>query len=468
MTRTGKWNFFVSYTKDDRVWAEWIASTLEAAGYRVLIQALDMVPGTNWVFAVDEGIRRAERTIAVTSKAYLESEWGRLEALGAVYRDPLGRQRRLLVVRVEECRPEGPLGMIVRIDIFGMPEPDARRALLDGIEQALRGRGKPVAPASFPGHGRGARFPSDAAPPAGEQRISLALDVDDYRHLASRSREQVRARMLKMLFTALGQANVRQDACVVIDRVDGLALILPASFTGATATAMLISALCAGVADTGRAARGQSPIRSRVGVASGAVDLTSWTFEGSSTATAQLLVSSAQVLAAVARSGRTPNAVIVADDLYEEAASAGMPAGFVQIPVSADASGWIAIIPGAVSASASFRTPSGTAVIGGAAVAGIIVGVLAAEEWQHLLDNEYGLAYEDGLAAAAIEDQVGEPLPDPDPADADWGDQPSQWDEDDSFYPGHDAMDDDSNAHEDGDNPDVDDASDIGGGFWDS
>jgi TIR domain len=50
---------------DNRTWAEWIAWTLEAAGYRVLIQAWDMAPGTNWILTVDEGMRRAERTIAV-------------------------------------------------------------------------------------------------------------------------------------------------------------------------------------------------------------------------------------------------------------------------------------------------------------------------------------------------------------------------------------------------------------------
>ncbi|MCK9904842.1 toll/interleukin-1 receptor domain-containing protein [Frankia sp. Cpl3] len=45
------WDFFLSSTQPDRPWAEWIAWTFEEAGYRVLIQAWDLVPGPNWATA---------------------------------------------------------------------------------------------------------------------------------------------------------------------------------------------------------------------------------------------------------------------------------------------------------------------------------------------------------------------------------------------------------------------------------
>ncbi|MBL7488603.1 toll/interleukin-1 receptor domain-containing protein [Frankia sp. AgB1.9] len=48
----GQWDFFVSYTQVDRRWAEWIAWELEDAGYQVLLQAWDMVPGSNWTVAI--------------------------------------------------------------------------------------------------------------------------------------------------------------------------------------------------------------------------------------------------------------------------------------------------------------------------------------------------------------------------------------------------------------------------------
>ena len=57
-TRTG-WDFFVSYTQTDRAWAVWIAWVLEEEGYRVLVQAWDFVPGSNWIRKMQVGVARA-------------------------------------------------------------------------------------------------------------------------------------------------------------------------------------------------------------------------------------------------------------------------------------------------------------------------------------------------------------------------------------------------------------------------
>ena len=70
------WDFFVSYTQADRAWAEWVAWTLEEDGYRVLVQAWDMVPGSNWIARMQDGVREADRTVAVLSEDYLGSVFG--------------------------------------------------------------------------------------------------------------------------------------------------------------------------------------------------------------------------------------------------------------------------------------------------------------------------------------------------------------------------------------------------------
>ena len=49
------WDFFVSYTQADRAWAEWIAWVLEEDGHRVLVQAWDFVPGSNWIQGMQAG-----------------------------------------------------------------------------------------------------------------------------------------------------------------------------------------------------------------------------------------------------------------------------------------------------------------------------------------------------------------------------------------------------------------------------
>lgn len=64
------WDFFVSYTQADQAWAEWIAWTLEEAEFRVLVQAWDFVPGSNWIAGMDVAIYQTSRTIAVLSEDY--------------------------------------------------------------------------------------------------------------------------------------------------------------------------------------------------------------------------------------------------------------------------------------------------------------------------------------------------------------------------------------------------------------
>ncbi len=92
----GGWDFFVSYTQADRAWAEWIAWILEEDGHRVLVQAWDFVPGTNWIHSMQAGTRDAARTIAVLSREYLTSVYGGAEWQAAWTSDPQGAGRKPL------------------------------------------------------------------------------------------------------------------------------------------------------------------------------------------------------------------------------------------------------------------------------------------------------------------------------------------------------------------------------------
>jgi hypothetical protein len=145
------WDFFISYTKVDRAWAEWIAWELEEDGHRVLIQAWDFVPGSNWMQRMDAGIRGATRTIAVMSGAYLKSVYGGAEWRPAWARDPDGTDRKLLVVRVESCERQGLLAELVAVDLFGIPQDEARTRLRGMVVAAATGRAKPAVAPEFPG-----------------------------------------------------------------------------------------------------------------------------------------------------------------------------------------------------------------------------------------------------------------------------------------------------------------------------
>lgn len=57
-------DFFISYTGNDRTWAEWIAWVLEEVGYSVIIQAWDFRVGGNFVLARQRATVEATRTIS--------------------------------------------------------------------------------------------------------------------------------------------------------------------------------------------------------------------------------------------------------------------------------------------------------------------------------------------------------------------------------------------------------------------
>ncbi len=159
----GGWDFFVSYTQADRAWAEWIAWILEEDGYRVLVQAWDFVPGTNWVQDMQAGTRDAARTIAVLSADYLRSVYGGAEWQAAWASDPEGTDRKLLTIRVADCDRPGLLATVVGVDLFGLAEAAATARLRDMVSAAIAGRAKPEVRPGFPGAGRAmpraARFP---------------------------------------------------------------------------------------------------------------------------------------------------------------------------------------------------------------------------------------------------------------------------------------------------------------------
>jgi hypothetical protein len=83
-------DLFISYTKHDLAWAEWIGFQLEMAGYLCVLQRWDFRPGSNFLLEIQEATSRSLRTIAVFSQAYLSATFTYPEWAAALARDPLG------------------------------------------------------------------------------------------------------------------------------------------------------------------------------------------------------------------------------------------------------------------------------------------------------------------------------------------------------------------------------------------
>ncbi|MFZ0244532.1 toll/interleukin-1 receptor domain-containing protein [Candidatus Binatus sp.] len=163
----GAIDFFVSYNSADTKWAEWISWVLEAAGYRVRIQAWDFVAGSNFVLEMQRAATEATRTIAVLSPDFLKSGFAAPEWAAAFANDPTGLKRSLVPVLVRRCNAEGLLKQIVYIDLVGLNEEPAEKRLLEGIKGK---RAKPSHRPNFPGVADGPaererpKFPGDSSP----------------------------------------------------------------------------------------------------------------------------------------------------------------------------------------------------------------------------------------------------------------------------------------------------------------
>ncbi len=144
-------DFFISYSPADERWATWIAWELESAGYRTMLQAWDFVPGTNFIDFMDRGVSEATVVVAVLSKSYARSRYGRLEWQAALRADPENPSSKLVTIRIEDAPLDGLLSMITYVDLADVDDPDVARAqLLNRISEALAGRAKPARQPGYP------------------------------------------------------------------------------------------------------------------------------------------------------------------------------------------------------------------------------------------------------------------------------------------------------------------------------
>ena len=149
-------DFFISYTGADVAWAEWVAQTLEDAGYKTILQAWDFRPGDNFIQRMDQALTGADRVVALLSAAYFASEYTRDEWTAALVR-ARGERDRLLPVRIEVCEPPPLLADRVYLDLVGLDEQAATARLLAGVQ-----RGRAKRRVGFPdtrGAGGGVSFP---------------------------------------------------------------------------------------------------------------------------------------------------------------------------------------------------------------------------------------------------------------------------------------------------------------------
>ena len=139
-------HFFISYNSADKAWAEWIAWILEDAGHTVVIQAWDFRPGGNFVLDMQRAAAETDKTIVVLSEDYLNAEFTQPEWAAAFADDSKSLERKIIPIKVRECKPSGLLRPIVYVDLVELEAEAARQAILDALPARLKPDSKPAFP----------------------------------------------------------------------------------------------------------------------------------------------------------------------------------------------------------------------------------------------------------------------------------------------------------------------------------
>lgn len=126
-----KRDFFISYTKRDKVWAAQIAQILTKNGYTVYFQENDSVIG-DFMSNMEEFLENSQGVVAVWSEAYAKSYFGMME-----FRAAYASKMPLIPVRVEDCPKKRLYTSLLHVDLFGIEQSEAERRLLNAVNRAI-------------------------------------------------------------------------------------------------------------------------------------------------------------------------------------------------------------------------------------------------------------------------------------------------------------------------------------------
>lgn len=142
-----KKDFFVSYNKEDNVWAKWVAGTLEESGYSVYLQAWDIEHGDDFIDQMNKFLESSKGYIPIISNNFLNSNYCKKELSTAFNKHLEGIGYEFKPIRVEDVLLGTLYKTTVYVDIFNLDEIEAKKNLLNGVNVTNNPRKK----GAFPG-----------------------------------------------------------------------------------------------------------------------------------------------------------------------------------------------------------------------------------------------------------------------------------------------------------------------------
>ncbi|MGA2825240.1 MAG: FxSxx-COOH system tetratricopeptide repeat protein [Streptosporangiaceae bacterium] len=133
---------YLSYTPEDRIWADWIEAVLTRAGFRVIPRStMAMAPMASLDLPAERELQSAPRAIAVLSSAYMHSAEAQSVWKALLAADAAGNHRQLVPVRVSDVRLAEPFTDHPVVDLARMDAGQATAKLLWALDRPAQSSG---------------------------------------------------------------------------------------------------------------------------------------------------------------------------------------------------------------------------------------------------------------------------------------------------------------------------------------
>ncbi|MBI1765307.1 MAG: SUMF1/EgtB/PvdO family nonheme iron enzyme [Acidobacteria bacterium] len=128
------YDVFLSHSSKDKPLVRPLAERLRADGLRVWFDERDINPGSHWQSKIEEGLEQSRVLVVCVSENGSTSDWVKLEVGTFRRRDPLNREGRIILLRLDEAEIKGLLGEYHYIN--WLPEEQDYTKLLEALTGA--------------------------------------------------------------------------------------------------------------------------------------------------------------------------------------------------------------------------------------------------------------------------------------------------------------------------------------------
>jgi hypothetical protein len=99
-----RFDVFVSYSHQDKDRVRTLVDRLRGEGLRVWFDERDIEPGSSFPAEISKGLQESKKAVFCLSSTALESHWVQTELNTAIARDPQNKQRRFILLRLDNCQ----------------------------------------------------------------------------------------------------------------------------------------------------------------------------------------------------------------------------------------------------------------------------------------------------------------------------------------------------------------------------